>query len=468
MNTRIKRIVTTLFVGAAALSLAAPSISHADSSKAEDVTALAAVTAPQEGRAVRRMRDGNVETYSSFAPDEAMRCEWTDDTAIAGVYIEWYELPRSVILVQTDAVGREISRETIDSPLYNDFYPLESAARALSVFSEDGMRIAEFALYTAGDLPAGVYDWLPPVQKADLLVVAAHCDDELLFFGGTIPYYAGERGLSVQVAYMSDVGRLRVDEALNALWHAGLRNAPVFLDLKDAYTETLQDALTRWGEEDATIALIDLIRRFEPEVIVTHDLDGEYGHGAHMATAYCLLNALPLAADEAADPDSAAQYGAWQTKKLYLHLYGENAITMDWNIPLAAFGGKTALEIANEAYHIHVSQLEYHRNVYGSGAYSSADYGLAYSAVGPDEAKNDLFEHIDPAALTTYVAPAPSPAPAATAAPTITPAPIQTAQMEEPMQTNSVSLLLIAGISAFVAAFAAAVAVVLLRKKKNK
>lgn len=457
-----------LIVGAAALLPAAPTISHAETSAAEDVTALAAVTAPQERRAVQRMRDDNVETYTAFAPDEAMRCEWTDDAAVAGVYIEWYERPRSVILVQTDAAGREVGREAIDSPLYNDFYPLEDDARALSVFSDGGMRIAEFALYSVGDLPAGVYDWLPPVTKADLLVVAAHCDDELLFFGGTIPYYAGERGLSVQVAYMSDVGRLRVDEALNALWHAGVHSAPVFLDLKDAYTETLQDALTRWGEEDATIALIDLIRRFGPEVIVTHDLNGEYGHGAHMATAYCLLNALPLAADESADPDSAARYGAWQTKKLYLHLYGEHAITMDWNVPLAAFGGKTALEVANEAYHMHASQLEYHRNVYGSGAYSSADYGLAYSAVGPDEAKNDFFEHIDPAALTTYVAPAPSPTPAATAALTITPAPEPTAKTEEPVQANSVSLLLIAGISGFFAVFAATVAVAVLRQNKKK
>ncbi|MEZ4509942.1 MAG: PIG-L family deacetylase [Eubacteriales bacterium] len=468
MRTRIKRISTMLFVGAAALLLAAPAISLADASEAEDVTALAAVTAPQEGRAVRRMRDGNVETYSSFTPDETLSCTWADDTAIAGVYMEWYEPPRSVILVQTDADGREISREPIENPLYNDFYPLESAARALSVFSEDGMQIAEFALYSAGDLPADVYDWMPPVEKADLLVVAAHCDDELLFFGGTIPYYAAERGLSVQVAYLSDVGRLRVDEALNALWHAGVRHAPVFLDLKDVYTETLQDALTRWGEEDATTALISLIRRFTPEVIVTHDLDGEYGHGAHMATAYCMTNALPLAADESADPDSAAVYGAWQTKKLYLHLYGENAITMDWNIPLAAFGGKTALEVANEAYHMHVSQLEYHRNVYGSGAYSSANFGLAYSAVGPDEEKNDLFEHIDPAALTTYFAPAPSATPAVTAAPTIAPAPEPTAKTEEPMQANNVSVFLIAGISAFAAAFAAAMAVVVLRKKKNK
>ena len=465
--------MTMLFVGASALVLAAPAISHAENSVAEDITTLAAVTAPQERRAVQRMRDHNVETYTAFAPGVELRCTWPDDAAVAGIYIEWYAQPISVILVQTDAGGREVGRETIDNPLYNDFYPLESAARALSITSESGMQIAEFALYTAGTLPEGVYDWLPPVQKADLLVVAAHCDDELLFFGGTIPEYAGERGLSVQVAYLTDVGRLRVDETLCGLWHAGVRNAPVFLDLKDAYTETLRDALIRWGEEDATTALVSLIRRFRPEVIVTHDLDGEYGHGAHMATAYCMENAVPLAADKSADPDSAAAYGAWQTKKLYLHLYGENKITMDWNVPLAAFGGKTALEVANEAYHMHASQLEYHKNVYGAGEYSSADYGLAYSAVGPDEAKNDFFEHVDPAGLTTCVAPAPAaaPEPSATPEPTGTPEPVNPlAATPEPgdVTARNKSPLLWIGLAACLSAAIVLTAVPTIRAKKKQ
>jgi len=141
---------------------------------------------------------------------------------------------------------------------------------------------------------------------------------------------------------------------------------------------------------------------------------------------------------------------------------------MDWNQPLSSFGGKTALEVANEAYQLHVSQLEYHSNVYGDGDYSSLNYGLAFTAVGQDEAKDDFFEHVDPARLSNYVAPTPSPTPAATATPVPTPAPEQTAKAEEPMQSNSISLFLIAGISAFIAAFSAAVAAVVLRKKKSK
>lgn len=451
------------------LLLAAPAISHADSSEAaQDVTALVSVVSEQDGRTIRRTRDSHVETYSTFAPEEAFSFVWSEDTGVRLASIKWYAPPDSAILVQTDAQGKEIARELLDASRYNVCCDVLEDARGLSVVSQDGMTIAELTLYSAGTLPDGVYDWQPPLEKADLLVVAAHCDDELLFFGGTIPYYAGERGLDVQVAYMANGDRTRVDEALNGLWHCGVRNAPVFLPLKDVYTETLRDALIRWGREQTTDTLVLLIRRFRPEVIVTHDLNGEYGHGAHMASAACMLDAVPLASDASADPASAETYGVWQAQKLYLHLYGENRITMNWDEPLSAFGGKTALEVANNAYHMHVSQLQYHRNVFGSGDYSSAEFGLALTAVGPDEAKDDFFEHIDPARLSDYIAPTPEPTATQTMAPTSTPTatPEQRSDTEQNSAANSPWMYGALGLIGLAAA-AGIIAVICNRKRKT-
>ncbi len=459
-----------LLVGVAALVLAAPAISHAENDgMAQNVTAQSQSADQEDGRAVLRTRDSRIETYAEYDAGEVYSLIWPAEAGVRTAYVKWYAQPDCAILVQSDADGAELSRETIDAPNFNDVYAILPEAVMLSLSSESGMRIAEVTLYSEGTLPDGVYDWQPPVQKADLLVVSAHCDDELIYFGGTIPYYAGERGLAVQVVYMANGDRARVDEALNGLWHAGVRNAPVFLTFKDVYTESLRLALLNWGEEETTQSLAGLIRRFEPEVIVTHDLNGEYGHGAHMATAYCMLNAVPLAANETVTLDVTGVYGAWQAEKLYLHLYPENPITMDWNQPLSAFDGKTALEVANESYQMHVSQLDYHSEVYGSGDYSSLEFGLAFTTVGLDEEKNDFFEHIDPARLSNYVAPTPTLAPTVTPTPTTAPAPEQTTKPEEPIQANkSLSLFLIAGISAFVAAFSAAVAVVVLRKKKSE
>lgn len=414
-----------LFVGAVTLFAGAPAISHAEEiAAAQDVTAQASVVFPQDARAVKRTRDNNVESYARLSPGEGYACTWTDAEAISGVYIKWYAPPVSAILLQVDAQGVQIGSELLNEPLYDAYYPLLPEARGFSLVSEDEtLLLSELTLYTAGALPDGVYDWQPPAEKADLLVVPAHCDDELLYFGGTIPTYAGERGLTVQVAYMANGERIRVEEALNGLWHLGVKNAPVFLPFRDAYTESLQDALKRWGEDETTQALVSLIRRFRPEVIVTHDLNGEYGHGAHMATAYCMQKAVGIAADATQYPDSAKEYGVWQVQKLYLHLYEENSVTMDWRVPLSAFGGKTALELANEAYAMHVSQQQYHQTVYDTGDYSSAEFGLAESAVGADEAKNDFFEHIAPDRLTNYIAPTPEP----TAEPAQKPAPEPTA-----------------------------------------
>ncbi len=471
MNAGTKAINALLLVGAATVLLAAPAISHAEESEtAQDVTAQAVVSAPVEARAVKRTRDGNVNTYTTFAAEEPFSCTWLQETEVRGVYVKWYTLPDSVILVQMDENGVELNRETVDEPVFNDYYPLLETTRGLQIWSDSGMQIAELTLYSAGELPDGIYDWQPPVQKADLLVVSAHCDDELLFFGGTIPYYAGERGLAVQVAYMANGERARVDEALSGLWHCGVRNAPVFLPLPDIYTETLRDALIRWGEDTTLDTLVSLIRRFEPEVIVTHDLNGEYGHGAHMATAYCMQEALPLAADAAAYPDSLKQYGVWQTQKLYLHLYAENAITMDWNISLDAFDGKSALEVANEAYHMHVSQLEYHRNIYSAGDLSSAEYGLAYTAVGADEAKNDFFEHIDFTRLTTYVAPAATDTPEITATPEPTPTqtPEQTAAASQEVSIQSNFNPLTYAILGILALAAAVLICLMIRRRKKQ
>ena len=423
---------TIVLIGVAALLLATPIVSFAQAeTPAEDVTARSRPASPEEDRAVRRTRDNNVNTYAEYGAGEAFSLTWPAEAGVRMAYVKWRALPDSAMLLQSDEDGNELSREAIGQPVYNDCYAILPNARKLSLSCESGMRISEVTLYSEGALPEGVCDWQPPHGKADLLVVSAHLDDELLFFGGTIPYYAGERGLAVQVAYMTNADRARVDEALNGLWHAGVRNSPVFLSFRDVYTETLRRGLLSWGEEEATAALVELIRRVRPEVIVTHDLEGEYGHGAHRATAYCALRAVPQAADASAFPDSAARIGAWQAKKLYLHLYPENTITMDWNQPLEAFGGKTALEIANEAYHMHVSQLEYHNSVYGKGEYSSLLYGLAYTAVGADAAKDDFFEHIPQTPPVNTAVPPATPAPAVT--------PMPAAQTQTPTPTGTPS-----------------------------
>ena len=95
-------------------------------------------------------------------------------------------------------------------------------------------------------------------------------------------------------------------------------------------------------------------------------------------------------------------------KKLYLHLWGEEAdqTVFDWDQPLTAFGGKTGAQLAAEAFALHASQkgmgskirgkfVEFTVEDTGAKMYPYDRFGLRSSEVGPDEAKNDFLEHID-------------------------------------------------------------------------
>ena len=123
-----------------------------------------------------------------------------------------------------------------------------------------------------------------------------HCvfeltDDEILFFGGAIPYYAAERNMQVVVAYltagnMSDLAREnrvtgRRSELLNGLWEMGLRNYPVVYDFWDKFSKKLDSAYEAVGKKKVHEAMVELLRKCKPEVVLTHDVNGEIGR-AHV------------------------------------------------------------------------------------------------------------------------------------------------------------------------------------------
>ena len=141
---------------------------------------------------------------------------------------------------------------------------------------------------------------------------------------------------------------------------------------------------------------VELIRRFKPQVILGHDLNGEYGHGQHKLNAHCLIEAVELAADAEQFPEIAAQYGLWDTPKLYLHLYEENQIVFDVNTVLNNDPeGRTPFEITEEAYQCHVSQQQYYFAVTQDpeSVLDCTRFGLYRTLVGYDTG-TDLMEHI--------------------------------------------------------------------------
>ena len=269
----------------------------------------------------------------------------------------------------------------------------------------------ELFAFGPGQVPDWVQRWAPPAEgDADLVLFSTHGDDEQLFFAGMLPWYSQELGYNVQVVYMTghrNMSMRRSHEMLDGLWAVGVRHYPVFGSFGDYNSSSAAEAYQiyrnkRISREDILSFVVENVRRFRPKVAVGHDLLGEYGHGMHMVYAELLCEAVETSADASQFPASAEQYGTWDVPKTYLHLYPENRILMDWDIPLESFDGMTAFEVTkNLGFPCHVSQQSYY-SWYFAGMdtaseiteYSPREFGLYRSTVGEDIQKNDFFENV--------------------------------------------------------------------------
>ena len=403
------------------LMLLAGGLGAARSEEAEDLTAACRFRLSYGGTSAGRITDGRYTTYWEDKRSRQPFLILDSETPIHGLYLCFRTVPEHYavqVTAQEDAARtrEEIAWETVaegDADLAHAFFPLEGVrgVRVLATAEESGaMGFNEVFAFGAGELPDWVQRWEPTEEKADILFLTTHPDDELLFFGGAIPTYAAERGKRVLVAYLTYSNATRRSEALNGLWHMGVRHYPVFGTFRDVYSRTAQDAYGKIrGKEDAVHAwLTEILRRYRPEVVVTQDLEGEYGHGQHKMVADSALACFDLAAEAEAFPDSAARYGTWQVRKLYLHLFGEEAerTRFDWEVPLTRMGGKTGTELAEEAFALHVTQkgsgmkLRGRRYTFsvrhtGGELFPNTSFGLARTVVGPDETHLDFLEHID-------------------------------------------------------------------------
>ena len=324
-------------------------------------------------------------------------CNESEEITIAskdimqGLYIEWAKEPSEWTLTyngQTMVCGTH--------NFLHEYVEIPGGATTVTMTLSSSEKLCDISAYSPGVLPADVEVWEPVCAKADLLVLSTHADDELLFLGGTIVAYAGQEKLAVQVVYFSNYYNgtvIREHEKLDGLWAAGVRNYPVTGDFDDIYAADLASAERTFGYDKTLSFVVEQIRRFKPQICVGQDTKGEYGHGTHMLTSKALQEAVTISMDATKYPESVEKYGTYDVKKTYIHLYPENKLSLDCQKPLSEFGGKNAVEVAEEAYKKHVSQQWCWFYVSDSYEYSCADFGLCRTTVGNDTG-NDMMEHI--------------------------------------------------------------------------
>lgn len=139
-----------------------------------------------------------------------------------------------------------------------------------------------------------------------LLAVLAHPDDESLGVGGTLAKYSaegvetylvcatrGERGWNgpkAQNPGLTALGKIREGELRNAIKHLGIKELTL-LDYIDGEVDRVKPHV-------AIADIVDAIRRIRPQVVLTFDLNGFYGHPDHIAITQFLTAALVCAASE--------------------------------------------------------------------------------------------------------------------------------------------------------------------------
>ena len=331
------------------------------------------------------LTDGSYTTQSSA---DALQIESPEP--FCALYLEWAQLPQSVSL-QWDGGSLEAGTEFL-----HQYLSFPGSVTSLTLTADAGL--CNVRLFTEGTPPEDVQLWQPPAETADILVVATHSDDDVLFFGAVMAYYATETDYRIQTAFMVNhyYEPVRDHERLNGLWTLGIRHYPVVGDARDYYVTDLYQAKAKYFSDDIPGWQVELLRRFRPSVVLGHDLNGEYGHGAHRLNALSLTQAVELAADGAQYPESAQAYGTWDTPKLYLHLYEENQLLFDVDTPLSGDAlGRTPFQVAQAAYACHESQQTTDFRV-SREDFPSLDcrrFGLYRSLVGQDTGW-DLMEHI--------------------------------------------------------------------------
>lgn len=306
------------------------------------------------------------------------KIEVTSDKDLVSAYIVWSTAPSAWKLNDT---------KTINDGFLHQYVKLDSPSKSFTMTLDEAQSICFIKAFADGEEPKDLQKWQEPQDEVDVLAFAAHADDESLFLGGAIvDIIANHPDMNVQLAVMTNhlaTEKHREHERLDAMWTLGLRNYPLVGDVKDAYSMDLESGLKTCNYDDVLATFKDYITKYKPQVVITQDFEGEYGHGQHRVMAKAVAEAV----------DTLAESKTFDVKKTYIHLYKENAMELNLQVPLDSFGGITALDVAKEAYKKHASQQWCWFYVSDDYKYSCDEFGLYRTSVGTDTGK-DMMENI--------------------------------------------------------------------------
>ena len=201
-------------------------------------------------------------------------------------------------------------------------------------------------------MPATTHD----LARLTLLGVFAHPDDEGFGSGGMLAMLAARGAhLTLVCATNGDVGEIsdpslatpenlaevRQQELRNAMDVTGVKDVR-FLNYRDSGMAGTDDnnhpdSLNQADDERAVKQLMEIIREVRPDVIITHDPSGGYGHPDHRAVCRHTTSAYELAGDGNANPEglspeqqSSNPSNPWTPRLLYYVCFPRSNFQRMW------------------------------------------------------------------------------------------------------------------------------------------
>src|SRR5829696_2464939 len=208
-----------------------------------------------------------------------------------------------------------------------------------------------------------------------VLYVAAHPDDEntrlITYFSKDRLYRTGylsmTRGDGGQNLIGDEqgiaLGLIRTQELLSARKMDG--GEQFFTRAYDfGFSKNPEETFTKWDKEKIFSDVVWIIRKFQPDIIITRfPATGEGGHGHHTASAVLANEAFTAAADPGRFPEQLAFVKPWKAKRIAWNTFnfgGTNTQSSDqFKIDVGGYNpllGKSYGEIAAASRSQHKSQ----------------------------------------------------------------------------------------------------------------
>ena len=241
-----------------------------------------------------------------------------------------------------------------------------------------------------------------------VLYIAAHPDDENNSF---LPYLTKEK--NYRTAYLSltrgdggqnligkeqgvELGLIRTQELLAARRIDGAEQY-FSTAYEFGFSKSAEEALSIWDHQKVLSDVVWVIRKFQPDIIITRfPGDARAGHGHHAASAIIANEAFLAAADPTKFPEQLKKgVSVWKAKRILWNTFNFGSINTTNNNQFKlevggynALEGKSYGEIGAEARTMHKSQGE------GRPRRRGAIYEF-FETTGGDAPKKDLLDGID-------------------------------------------------------------------------